>query len=206
MSCLCLTRNRPQWIRRAVNCYLSQTYQHSELLVVEDGGNAAESLLPADPRIRYIRLQNTYTIGAKRNLACEQARGSILVNWDDDDWSFPGRLAEQVEVLQSRPDVQVTGYRSMFFRDEKGAGYLYQGSANYALGTSLCFRRVWWESHRFLDLQVGEDNDFIMKARQFLHSVDGEHRMVASIHSGNTSAKNIGTNWKPVASGVLPCA
>jgi glycosyltransferase involved in cell wall biosynthesis len=165
---------------------------------VEDGGNVAESLLPADPRIRYIKLQHAYTIGGKRNLACELARGSVIAHWDDDDWSFPGRLAEQVAILRDRPAIQVTGYHSMLFQDEKGSRWLYRGSPNYALGTSLCYRRTWWESHRFPDLQVGEDNDFVAKARPFLYSVNAEHRMIASIHSGNTSAKRAGSNWEPV--------
>ncbi len=66
---------------------------------MDDGTDAIGDLVPADPRVRYIRLSRRATVGSKRNLACEEARGSLIAHWDDDDWHAPRRLRCQVEAL-----------------------------------------------------------------------------------------------------------
>jgi hypothetical protein len=40
--------------------------------------------------------------GEKRNRAAAEARGEIIVHWDDDDWSARWRLRYQVEELVAR--------------------------------------------------------------------------------------------------------
>jgi glycosyltransferase involved in cell wall biosynthesis len=47
----------------------------------------------------YIRLSERRPLGAKRNLACEIARGEIIAHWDDDDWYAPDRLSRQAALL-----------------------------------------------------------------------------------------------------------
>ena len=49
-----------------------------------------------DPRIAYHRLDRRVVLGAKRNLACELAKGSHIAHWDDDDWQAPQRLSRQM--------------------------------------------------------------------------------------------------------------
>jgi hypothetical protein len=69
----------------------------------------------------------------------------------------------------------------------------------YALGTSLCYRRDWWERNRFPSLQVGEDNHFVAAARDAgqLVAADAGELMYARIHPGNTSPKSAtGDQWK----------
>jgi glycosyltransferase involved in cell wall biosynthesis len=41
------------------------------------------------------------SIGAKRNLACRQARGQVIAHWDDDDWYAPDRLRYQAAPIIS---------------------------------------------------------------------------------------------------------
>ena len=70
------TCDRRHFVGRAIRYFLEQDYPHRELLVVDDGADCVADLMPDDPRVRYIRWSERRTIGAKRNLACEQARGS----------------------------------------------------------------------------------------------------------------------------------
>ena len=94
----------------------------------------------------------------------------------------------------------VTGYHTMLFTDGE-QWWRYRGAANYALGTSLCYRKSWWERHGFPAKQVGEDGDFVREAdiaRQ-LQSGDAGELMVATIHKGNTSPRNLrGNQWHRV--------
>lgn len=80
-----------------------------------------------------------------------------------------------------------------------GETWLYTG---HPIGTSLCYRRDWWLSHRFAPVQVGEDNSFVAEARAHgaIDSVDSGELMVASIHAGNTSPRNLsGNNWRKIS-------
>src|SRR5207244_4312230 len=69
-----------------------------------------------DPRVRYRRLERGATIGAKRSVACEMARGEICLNWDDDDWHGPSRITRQVEALLGT-DASASGLAGVFLYD-----------------------------------------------------------------------------------------
>lgn len=160
------------------------------MLVVASGGPVS---VPDD--VRLIQLPGRPTVGDKRNAGCSAARGEVIAHWDDDDYSAPGRLADQVGRLETGKSV--TGYRSMRFTDGV-RWWQYRGGPDYALGTSLCYRRDWWLGHRFPSVQVGEDNEFVAQARAHgaIASADAGDLMFATNHSGNTSPRNIvGASW-----------
>jgi glycosyltransferase involved in cell wall biosynthesis len=196
VTALCLTRNRREWLPKSIACFLSQSYENSELLILSDGDDVFD-LLPLDERIQLIHLaEKPFSIGEKRNFGVSQASGDVICHWDDDDWSAPGRLQRQVDALLTSGK-QVAGFHSMRFTD--GAKWWkYEGVGSYSLGTSLCYWRSWWETHKFPAKNIGEDNEFVKQAsdsRQ-LYSEDAGDLMVASVHSGNTSPRNMGSNWK----------
>jgi hypothetical protein len=125
------------------------------------------------------------------------ARGEIIWHADDDDFSHPDRLADQVSRLVETGKA-VTGYRSMRFTDGR-RWWQYTGGPQYALGTSLCFRRDWWQRNPFTDLQIGEDNQFVARARSQgqLITADAGDLMWATIHPSNTSPRQLnGKNWR----------
>jgi glycosyltransferase involved in cell wall biosynthesis len=92
VSCIMPTANRRAFVPRAIAYFQRQDYTTRELIVVDDGDDAIGDVIPADERIRHIRLSTKMTVRAKRNLACEEARGEIIAHWDDDDWHAPHRL------------------------------------------------------------------------------------------------------------------
>jgi len=195
VTCLCLTRNRRTWLPKAIACFQKQTYPQAELLILADGQDVRE-LLPDDDRVRLIHLSEVRTIGEKRNFGCGRAQGDVICHWDDDDWSAPGRLADQIPRLNG---IAVTGYNAMRFTDG-GRWWRYQGTSDYALGTSLCYLRSWWQAHPFKACNVGEDNVFVNMARseRAILSVDAGELMHATIHPNNTSPRHITANWIPL--------
>ena len=159
------------------------------------GENVADLLVPDE---RYMHLPGQPPIGAMRNAGAEAARGDIVAHFDDDDYSAPGRIADQVARLLESPGCLVTGYRAMRFTDGSG-WWQYRGPQKYALGTSLVYRRSWWLDHRFPELMVGEDNGFVAQAaaRGGLVSTDAGDMMWATIHHGNTSPRQMkGSAWR----------
>jgi glycosyltransferase involved in cell wall biosynthesis len=164
-------------------------------LILADGEDVRD-LVPTNDRIRLIHLGETRQIGSKRNYGCTRALGEIICHWDDDDYSAPDRIASQVRVLMDYPRFAVTGYHSMNFTDGTN-WWKYSGTINYALGTSLCYQKSWWEGHPFQSLQIGEDNQFVAEAWacNTLHTVDAGGMMHATVHSTNTSPRNMGSSW-----------
>jgi glycosyltransferase involved in cell wall biosynthesis len=135
------------------------------------------------------------SIGESRNRLIEAApTADIVIHWDDDDYSHPDRIAEQVDRLQvSQADI--TGYSDMlFWRDDHSEAWLYDGSL---VGTSLCYWRTFWAGHRFESTNNGEDTRFVACARYIrkcttfgpLREVGDPvtPRMIARIHAGNTN-------------------
>lgn len=157
-------------------------------------GEEASHLVPADVRLAH--LSGHPEIGDKRNLAASMAHGEIIIHWDDDDFSAPGRIADQVARLQQSGKA-VTGYHSMRFTDGR-RWWHYSGTRDYALGTSLCYRRDWWAAHPFDHVNVGEDGRFAKVAANAgqLISVDAGEMMYATIHPENTSPRQLsGSRW-----------
>lgn len=163
-------------------------------------GECVRDLIPNDPRIRLIETDGQPCIGEKRNFACGHARGEILLHWDDDDYSAPVRIADQVQRLNVS-GLAVTGYRTMRFTNGY-SWWLYEGAAHFALGTSLCYRRTWWESHRFATVHIGEDNLFVnaAAAEKQISVTEAGEMMFATTHPGNTSPRQTGDiHWKRIA-------
>lgn len=190
------TRARPALAAESLACYLAQDYADRELIIVDDADAPSFPAPPNHPGVWYHRLAKRLTIGAKRNVCVSRANGGILAHWDDDDYSAPGRLSDQIARLGN---ADITGYHSMRFTD--GARWWqYTGADDYALGTSLMYRREYWERNPFkVDCTVGEDGHFIAPARRDgrIMSVDAGEFLWARNHPGNTDERaGMATNTK----------
>ncbi len=196
MSCIMPTADRREFVPLALRYFFAQDYPARELIVVDDGRHAIGDLLPADPRVRYLRLERRATIGAKRNLACQHARGMIVAHWDDDDWQAPHRLSYQVgALLESRADV--CGIATLLFLDPRAPAawrYRYPPDQRFWLsGSSLCYAHAFWASHPFEDIDVGEDARFVWSGHpERMQRLADPCFHVGLMHAGNASPKDTG--------------
>jgi glycosyltransferase involved in cell wall biosynthesis len=76
----------------AVQCFLAQTYEDCELLILNHGTKDFFGKNVRDVKVR--KDDGTY-VGVLRNLAFYLANGDYLLTWDDDDWHDPNRVAYQ---------------------------------------------------------------------------------------------------------------
>ena len=192
ISCIVpTTASRNALLPLLLRSFLLQDYPNKELVVISEDFVP----LPADPRIRFVKTKNALIVGLKRNAACEAARGEIIAHFDSDDYSAPTRLSSQYEAM-CRTNAQVTGYCNIAFygvyydngvRKEE-AFKLTANNPAWACGTSLMYRKSYWQRHLFQSLQVGEDTEFVKEAvrRRAFYAVDGVNMMVAFNHPANT--------------------
>ncbi|HKR65688.1 MAG TPA: glycosyltransferase [Thermoanaerobaculia bacterium] len=202
VTCIMPTFDRRAFVPDAIRGFLAQDYPRRELIVVDDGLDPVANLIPNDPRVSYIRVYSKMTIGAKRNLACEKASGSLIAHWDDDDWYPASRLRVQVDALRER-GADICGTSALFFH-ERDSGrawvYRYRGTLTpWVAGATLMYRRAFWSAHRFADLSVGEDAQFLWSDRNAtVVDLANPSLCVASIHPGNSSRRDVtGECWSP---------
>lgn len=141
------------------------------------------------------RMITRLSIPEKRQLCCEIASGDVVAHFDSDDWSDPSRLQVQAELMQ-QSGKQVIGFHTMLFYDVVAKKvYRYRGWPAYALGSSLFYRREFWQTHPWQKTKNGlaSDNVFVRQANDLgeLHSIDAAGLMVARAHKDNSSPKQM---------------
>lgn len=182
------TKNRAKYVPTAIRCFTQQTYPDVRLVIVDDGEE--QLTIPADGRIYYIKLDKSTTTGMKRNIGAEKAGSGIIANLDDDDWSNPHRIEDQVRRLLSTGKA-VTGYNvSILFDEATNQFYKIPGGPPYfASGSSQCYWHRWWKEHPYPDCSFGEDSVFSRTARlaDQLAIADPGDMLVVRRHATNTS-------------------
>ena len=107
------------YIAATVQSVLEQTYEHFELLIVDDGSpdNSREICQQFnDPRIKIIEQPNQ-GVSAARNRGIEQAKGEFLAFLDGDDLWRPEKLNKHIEHLENSPKVGVSFSRFTFINE-----------------------------------------------------------------------------------------
>lgn len=193
VSCIMPTKDRRDFIPIAVDSFLRQSYPEKELIIIDDGSDVISDLLPLHQNVRHIRLERPTSLGRKRNLGCELAKGNVIVHWDDDDWYPSWRIAYQVEQLATH-DVDLCGISNVFFVDCSKLDaweYIHPDAAGIWLsGASMCYQKAIWDTHRFADVMHGEDTLFAQHRDVRKIILANNRFLIARIHRGNTCPKN----------------
>lgn len=216
VSAIMPTRGRRFMSYTAVECWKTQTWAEKELIILDDADDLSFPVPPNGPGIWYYRAPKR-TIGAKREWLCQEARGEVIIHFDSDDWSDPNRIEEQVSLLLTTRK-PMTGYHSLLFWDmQRSVGYKWKGAEGFAIGTSMCYTKEFWRSHRWPEYSGlphnpaldATDVEIVNQAQKIgIATLDGRGMCIARAHGANTSsARRIATNgWPRVSSGEFPAA
>jgi hypothetical protein len=197
-----LTSGRNEMPKRAIRCFQSQIYQPRCLLIYDTGSPHMQ--IPAYPNVKHIKATRNPNdkIGDLRNLAnAECPPCDVILHLDDDDWSHPLRMGEQIEMLLGEQPLDAVGYNDLvMYHTPPGSlhgAWLYRGAPGYAVGTSLCYWRRTWRSKPFKSLNSGEDNAFMSGLRSSAVSSNlQDPRIVATYHGANTASYVVLKNAK----------
>jgi glycosyltransferase involved in cell wall biosynthesis len=124
VSAVTIVRDGERFLAEAIDSVLGQTYRDLELVVVDDGSTdrsaeIADRVARATPeRVRLVRHADCGSRGmsAARTLGVQAARGGLIAFLDADDVWLPGKIAEQVAVLDAHPAAGMVYGRTQMWR------------------------------------------------------------------------------------------
>jgi glycosyltransferase involved in cell wall biosynthesis len=191
VSCVMITANRGQLVRRSVQCFSSQTYKNKELVVIDDGTEDLEPILQelAPGQFKYLRLQKKdgQNLGFLRNVGLDEATGAYIAQWDDDDWYHPDRLSIQIAALESGYDACCLQATLMHLNVDPYLNHPYVGVLPNGVPGTIVHRND--PEARYPLEPRGEDTtflDFWMQRRYHILPVHYSHLFIRCFHGNNT--------------------
>jgi len=146
--------NDHEYIEKAVQSAIDQTYENKEIIVVDDGSNAKTKaiLKELEPRINLLITQNNLGVSAARNKGIEAAIGRFVLILDSDDFFEPTFCEKAIKAFQKNSDIKiVTCYVNWFNSFNNSVTFKPDGGTvkdalinNVAMGSSM-FRKHDWQ-------------------------------------------------------------
>ncbi len=98
--------NSAAFLREAIQSVLNQTYSDFEVVVVDDGStdNTESVVRSFGDRVSYLK-QDNRGAGAARNHGIKRSKGKYVAFLDSDDLWLPGKLAEQIPLLDRDAEI-----------------------------------------------------------------------------------------------------
>lgn len=160
VSCvmLCTWPKRSAMIGDALLSYELQTYPHRELVVVNDGA----PLRALRDDVTVVNVPAGMTIGAKRNVGLRVASGDWVATWDDDDFSWPERVATLVE-LATQQGASAARCNRMWITDRELVIHALTPSVSFP--TSVIWRADAIAAGGYPDISYAEDGELSARMR-----------------------------------------
>jgi hypothetical protein len=159
------TFNRRPFIPIAIKCFEHQTYPKDKMewIIIDDGTDKIEDLVTHIPQVKYFKYDEKMTLGKKRNLLNEKAKGDIIVYMDDDDYYPPERVKHAVDSLRESKAL-CAGSSAMFIHFKHIDKMLLFGpyGPNHATAATFAFKRELLNQTRFDEKSsVAEEKKFL---------------------------------------------
>ncbi|QDY70955.1 glycosyltransferase family 2 protein [Qingshengfaniella alkalisoli] len=124
VSVLLAVHNGARYLESAVRSIMAQTLRNIEIVVVDDcstdeSPDILAQLAAEDSRIRLLRTPRNLRLAGALNYGLDHVRAPYVARMDDDDYSFPERLAIQKAYLDAHPDITLLG-SSIEWMDAEG--------------------------------------------------------------------------------------
>lgn len=121
VSVIIPTYNRPEFLGRALDSVLSQSYEKLEVLVVNDGSEQSYVDIKAgysDERIVWIDLEKNIGVCGARNAGIDAAKGEFVCFLDDDDEFLKDKLKLQMAHFIKFPEIDIVVGDVVFQRQD----------------------------------------------------------------------------------------
>ena len=194
ISIITLTYNREHLFKIQLYVQSKLTYKNIEWIIVDDSiNNNVEALIKNHKNTYYIKLDTRHTIGAKRNIGIEKAKGDYILFMDDDDY-YPANVIEnRLKTIKNYecsycsiiPCYDI--YRKNSFIN---CPNIYDNYYNRISEATLFFKKKFWFKRRFTEEgNLGEGIEFIKGRYEECIEIDWIGCIISLIHGNNVSRK-----------------
>ena len=205
ISIITPTFNRKKFFPLAIlnfNCF-KYPRDKIEWIIVEDSDDneSIKTLLPDDKqlenmRIKYYKLDEKMSIGAKRNYATEKSNNEVIVCMDDDDYYNPDSLRKRVEFLIDSKKKCVFCSTIACFEVNRYISIISSPNLTETHGekiseATLTFYKSFWENNKFNDKSHNEAIDMVNNNIDECSDMIWEGIMISLIHNGNSHRRPI---------------
>lgn len=106
--------NRPDFLKRAIESVMAQTFRDFELIIIDDCSprELFSVVEQFGPEIRFHRQEQNGQLSHARNTGVRLARGEFVAFLDDDDEWLPTKLERQMEAAEGY-DACLCGFKDM---------------------------------------------------------------------------------------------
>ena len=188
------TFNRRPFIPIIIKCFENQTYPKDKMewIIVDDGTDKIEDLVAHIPQVKYFRYDEKLTLGKKRNITNDKAKGDVLVYMDDDDYYPPERVSHAVNTLRLNPKALCVGSSAMYIYF-KHIDKMYQFGPygpNHATAATFAFRKELLLKTRFDETaSLAEEKKFLKDYTIPFAQLDSNKSILVFSHIHNSFDK-----------------
>ena len=124
ISVLLPVYNSERYISLAIESILNQSFTDFEFIIIDDcssdtSWDICQKYAQQDNRIIAVRNKINLGLCETLNVGLMLARGRYIARQDNDDWSYPNRLSNQYNFMETHEDVGIVG-GSMEITNENG--------------------------------------------------------------------------------------
>jgi glycosyltransferase involved in cell wall biosynthesis len=197
VSILTPTYNRRKFLPWLMAHIRAQNYprERMEWVVLDDGTDCVRDLLEpvaAEFNLVYIRSETKLNIGEKRNRLHAAARGTVLVNMDDDDYYPPERVSHAVNTLLAKKvDLVGASRNHLFYSDDGSIWETGPFNRNHATFGTMAYTKKYAVAHPCDPTVVyAEEINFTEEYKTPCAQLDPLKTMLVICHSENTFNKS----------------
>jgi len=190
------TFNRRPFYPVIIKCFENQTYpkDRMEWIIIDDGTDKIEDLVKDIPQVKYFKYDEKMTLGKKRNLMHEKAKGDIIVYMDDDDYYPADRVSHAVETLQKNPKAMCAGSSEMYiyFKHVQKMYKFGPYGPSHATAATFAFRKELLKQTRYDDTaSLAEEKQFLKNYTIPFVQLDSMKSILVFSHIHNSFDKKI---------------
>ncbi len=204
VSIILPTYNGARYIRTSIDSCLNQTYQHFELIVVDDcstdnTAGIVKEYTERDGRVKYIKNETNKKLPLSLNTGFAAAQGELFTWTSDDNYYAPQAIEVMVQSLLQHPEAGLvyTNYKTI---DDDGniTGDKIFGDVNESmvtwLGAGACFL---YQAQLHTELKgydasafLIEDYDFFIRAltKTRFHYINRTDLYYYRLHAGSLTS------------------
>lgn len=165
--------NAEKHLSEAIQSVLNQTFQDFELILINDGStdNSINIMTSFnDKRISIVNDGKNYGLIERLNQSVDIAKGKYYARMDADDIMYISRIQEQVDYLETHPDVDVVGSSVMTIDDDNniiGSG-LYHGKVDYFVHPTVLGKVEWFRNNPYTSWALrAEDTELWLRTSAY---------------------------------------